>query len=170
MSSGSHIQKAFEAMFRQFQPMLVRYAATMLYSREDALEVVQEVFIKIWQKREELEFGDHLKAYLFRAVRNQALNRIQRNKIETVSLDEQLYLMVEDNEASADEHRKQQLASIFREIEQLPPNCREIFLMSRVEGLSHKEIAGILEISTKTVENQIGIALRKIRKGVVQKS
>ncbi|HHG85100.1 MAG TPA: RNA polymerase sigma-70 factor, partial [Bacteroidetes bacterium] len=55
---------------------------------------------------------------------------------------------------------------VFREIDKLPPNCREIFLMSRIEGLSHKEISGFLDISAKTVENQVGIALRKIRNGV----
>lgn len=170
MKAGKHIQLAYEKMFRQFQPMLVRYAATMLYSREDSLEVVQEVFIKIWQKRDELEFGEQLKSYLFRAVRNQAINRINRTKMDTVSIDDKLHLLAEENEDSADEARRQMLARIFKEIEHLPPKAREIFMMSRVEGLSHKEIASILEISTKTVENQIGIALKKIRKGVFQKS
>lgn len=159
----------FENMFRMFQPMLVRYAATILYAEEDAREVVQEVFIKIWQKRDSLAFGEELKAYLYRAVRNQALNRISRNKMETVSLDEQILLRVEDAD-EGDGAQKQMLRRVYKQIDKLPTNCREIFLMSRMEGLSHAEIAEILDISPKTVENQIGIALKKIRKGVFQKS
>ncbi len=170
MSSSKNTRQTFEKMFRQFQPMLVRYASTMLYSREDALEVVQEVFVKIWQKRDELEFGEQLKAYLFRAVRNQALNRINRNRLDTVSLDERMVMLAEENEGEIEEGKRQKLAQVYREMDKLPPNCKEIFVMSRLEGLSHKEIAAILDISTKTVENQIGIALRKIRKGVFQKS
>lgn len=161
--------KDFEAMFRRFQPMLLRYAASMLYDVEDAREVVQEVFIKIWKKRDSLAFGEELKAYLYRAVRNQALNRISRNKMETVSLDEEIYLAAEEDGQDGGA-RKQMLKRIYKQIEQLPPNCREIFLMSRMEGLSHAEIADILDISSKTVENQIGIALKKIRKGVFQNS
>ena len=168
MGKGKHIRE-FEDMFRMFQPMLVRYAATMLYAQEDAREVVQEVFIKIWQKRDSLEFGTDLKAYLYRAVRNQALNRISRNKMETVPLDEQIFVQADDRR-DEDEPKQQMLRRIHKQIGLLPAKAREIFLMSRMEGLSHAEIAEILEISPKTVENQIGIALKKIRKGVFQKS
>lgn len=168
MGKNKNIRE-FEDMFRMFQPMLVRYAATMLYEVEDAREVVQEVFIKIWQKRDSLDFGAELKAYLYRAVRNQALNRISRNKMETVPLDDQVYLAAEEV-GDKDDSQKQMLRRVHKQIELLPRKAKEIFMMSRLEGLSHAEIADILEISPKTVENQIGIALKKIRKGVFQKS
>ena len=168
MSSGNDT-KSFEGMFRKYQPMLVRYAATMLYDEEEARGVVQEVFIKIWQKRDSLTFGDELKSYLFRAVRNQALNKISRNKMDTVSLDEQTVLVAEE-EKVGEQDKQENLRRIQQQIKALPGNCREIFMMSRMEGLTHAEIAEILDISTKTVENQIGIALKKIRKGVFQKS
>lgn len=156
-------------MFRRFQPALVKYAASMLFSVEDAREVVQDVFINIWQKRGSLEFGDGLKSYLYRAVRNQTLNKIQRNKIDTVSLDEKIYVFAQETDLRDDE-KNRRLKEVFKQINALPPSCKEIFMMSRVEGLSHKEIADILEISRKTVENQVGIALKKIRKGVLKKA
>jgi len=168
MGKGSQIE-AYENMFRRYQPALVKYATTILYSSEDGREVVQDVFINVWQKRDRLEFGDGLKSYLYRAVRNQSLNRIQRNKIETVSLDEQIYLLAKEVDTGDDE-KNRRLQQVFSQIGLLPANCREIFLMSRIEGLSHKEIAEILDISRKTVENQVGIALKKIRAGVVKKA
>ncbi len=168
MGAGNQI-KAYEEMFRRFQPALVKYAASMLYSVEDAREVVQDVFIKIWQKRDSLEFGEELKSYLYRSVRNQTLNKIQRNRIDTVSLDEKIYVLTQETDLRDDE-KNRRLKEIFKQIETLPPSCKEIFMMSRVEGLSHKEIAEILEISRKTVENQVGIALKKIRKGVFKKA
>lgn len=168
MGKGNQIE-AYEQMFRRYQPALVKYAATILYSTEDGREVVQDVFINVWQKRDRLEFGEGLKSYLYRAVRNQSLNRIQRNKIDTVSLDEQIYLLAKEVDTGDDE-KDLRLHQVFSQISLLPANCREIFLMSRVEGLSHKEIAEILDISRKTVENQVGIALKKIRAGVFKKA
>ncbi len=159
----------YEEMFRKFQPSLVRYAASMLFSVEDAREIVQEVFISIWQKRDSLEFGEGLKSYLYRAVRNHTLNKIQRNRIKTVSLSEKVYVLTQETDLG-DEEKNRRLEEIFKQIEALPKSCKEIFLMSRLEGLSHKEIANLLGISRKTVENQIGIALKKIRKGVFGKA
>lgn len=168
MKKGEHIE-SFELLFRKFQPALVKYACTILYMQEEAVEAVQDVFINVWKKRDQLEFGDELKAYLYRAVRNHCLNRIRKQKLDTVSLDEQILNVAPEDEDRGDE-KSRRLKEVFREIDALPTNCREIFMMSRVEGLSHKEIAHILEISPKTVENQIGIALKKIRKGVFQKT
>lgn len=168
MAQGNDI-KSFEEMFRRFHPPLVKYASTILYAREEAVEAVQDVFVNVWNKRDQLEFGAELKAYLYRAVRNHCLNRIRKQQLDTVSLDEQLINVSSVDDAGGGEKEKR-LRMVFQEIDALPTNCREIFIMSRVEGLSHKEIAQILDISSKTVENQIGIALKKIRKGVFQNS
>jgi RNA polymerase sigma-70 factor, ECF subfamily len=162
---SSHLhQQAFEALFRKFQPGLVRFAYIHLRSQEDAREVVQEVFINIWDKRGQLQFDAELKYYLFRAVKNACLNLIKKRRLDTVSLEEG---MTAAEELTKDEHDTQhRFKSVMAQIEQLPEMCREIFLMSRMEGLSHKEIAEILEIAPKTVENQIGIGLKKIREGL----
>lgn len=160
---------AFEALFRKLQPALTRYAIFQLgqgqEAQEEAREAVQDAFINVWSKRDRLVFDDGLKAYLYRAVRNHCLNRLKKVKLDTTEIDERVMAIPDDG--NADAHRKEEmLAAIFRQVDDLPVSCREIFLMSRMEGLSHKEIAEILEISPKTVENQVGIALKKIRKGI----
>jgi RNA polymerase sigma-70 factor, ECF subfamily len=155
---------AFEAMFRKFQPGLVRFAFLHVRSQEDAREVVQEVFINVWDKRESLSFDSELKYYLFRSVKNACLNLLKKRRLETVSLEEAL-TAAEDAQGE-DSETQLRFKMVMAQIDQLPEMCREIFLMSRMEGLSHKEIAEILEIAPKTVENQIGIGLKKIREGL----
>lgn len=151
-------------MFRKFQPGLVRFAFLHLRSTEDAQEAVQEVFIHVWEKREQLSFDDELKYYLFRAVKNTCLNFIKKRRLDTVSLDEALTAV--QDQAGEDGETQIRFKAVMKQINQLPEMCREIFLMSRMEGLSHKEIAEILELAPKTVENQIGIGLKKIRLGM----
>jgi RNA polymerase sigma-70 factor (ECF subfamily) len=159
-----HNPSAFEAMFRKFQPGLVRFAFVHLRSQEDAREVVQEVFINVWDKRDQLSFDEELKYYLFRAVKNACLNLIKKRRLETVSLEEAL--TAAEEQLGEDTETQRRFKAVMAQIDQLPEMCREIFLMSRMEGLSHKEIAEILEIAPKTVENQIGIGLKKIREGM----
>lgn len=157
--------KAFETMFKRMQPALVRYASFTLSNSEEAYEVVQDVFLNVWNKRDRLSFDDGLKAYLYRAVRNHSINRLKKFKPDTTDIDERVMGLPAEGDSDASE-KESRLNSIFRQVDQLPEQCREIFLMSRMEGLSHKEIAEILELSPKTVENQVGIALKKIRKGI----
>jgi RNA polymerase sigma-70 factor, ECF subfamily len=161
LGNPTNTKAAFEALFRKLQPGLVRFAFIHLRDQEDAREVVQEVFINIWDKREQLNFEEELKYYLFRSVKNGCLNLIKKRRLDTVSLEEG---MTAADELQKDESDTQtRFNSVMVQVNQLPEMCREIFLMSRMEGLSHKEIAEILEIAPKTVENQIGIALKKIR-------
>jgi RNA polymerase sigma-70 factor (ECF subfamily) len=160
--------KAFEAMFRKLQPALIRYATFQLSSADEAREAVQDAFISVWQKRDRLVFDDSLKAYLYRAVHNHSINRLKKNRLDTVDIDERVMSLPVDDGSDAG-RKEEMLGAVFKQMEELPTNCKEIFLMSRMEGLSHKEIAEILEISPKTVENQVGIALKKIRKGIFGK-
>jgi RNA polymerase sigma-70 factor, ECF subfamily len=164
LGNASDIKTAFEALFRKMQPGLVRFAYIHLRDVEDAREVVQEVFINIWDKREQLNFEEELKYYLFRSVKNGCLNFIKKRRLDTVSLEEGLTAAEDARDDGQD--TEQRFKAVMVQINQLPEMCREIFLMSRMEGLSHKEIAEILEIAPKTVENQIGIGLKKIREGL----
>ena len=164
LANVGHGEAAFEAMFRKFQPGLVRYAFLHLRSQEDAREAVQDVFVNVWEKRDSLTFQDELKFYLYRAVKNACLNLIKKRRLETVSLEEALTAAEEQFEEDSETSRR--FRSVMGQINLLPEMCREIFLMSRMEGLSHKEIAEILEIAPKTVENQNGIGLKKIREGM----
>lgn len=127
-----------------------------------AEELVQDVFVKVWEKRSELTLDESLKSYLFTAVRNRAFNylRDQARKGQTDELNENI-----DLEApQGDPLEFDDLQTLIKEgIDSLPPKCRAIFLLSREAEMSYKEIAAELDVSIKTVEGQMGIALRKLR-------
>ena len=161
--------KDLEALFKQYQPALLRFAYKYLSNGEDAQEVVQDVFVAIWRNRERLEKSGNLKSYLFTATRNRCLNFLQKRKLEVLSFDGMTELQQRSVEASSHVDLEEEIeaaelsAQISGAIEQLPKKCRQIFILSRKEGLSYNEIAEKLGISVKTVENQIGIALKKMR-------
>jgi RNA polymerase sigma-70 factor (ECF subfamily) len=160
-----------EKLFKQYQPMLVSFAYNYLKTSEDSKGIVQDVFIAVWNNRENLRLDGNLKSYLFTATKNKCLNFIEKKRLQTVSLESsevgdfapasRIAAKIPDTTEimEAEELR----AVIFDEIQKLPPKCRAIFVLSREEGLSYKEIAQKLEVSAKTVENQIGIALKRIR-------
>jgi len=169
LENAKHIA-LLERLFHQYQPMLVSFAWQYVKSAEDAREVVQEVFLSVWNNREHLREDGNLKAYLFTATRNKCLNWLEKKRLRIVSMDEDPgpdRPKAQFPEAAPDSSEMMELAElravIFDEVHKLPAKCREIFLLSRVDGLSHKEIGERLDISPKTVENQIGIALKRIR-------
>lgn len=162
-----------ENLFKEFQPMLVGFAYKYVKSSEDAKGIVQEVFVSVWKNRDHLELNSNLKSYLFTATKNKSLNFLDKRRIRTVSIDasvteDRAEIQIDDgnNTASEDMELAELQAVIMEEVKKLPPKCQEIFLLSRQEQLSYKEIATKLEVSTKTVENQIGIALKRVRKRV----
>jgi len=165
--------KLLEDLFKTYQPMLVSFAFRYVKSVEDAKGVVQEVFISVWNNRESLRMDGNLKSYLFTATKNKCLNFLEKKRLKTISLDHapgdfspatRIPTPAPDtNEVLAAEELR---AVIFDEIQKLPPKCRDIFILSREEQLSYKEIAEKQGVSPKTVENQIGIALRRIRQRV----
>jgi len=162
-----------EKLFREFQPMLVGFAYKYVKNSEDAKGIVQEVFVSVWKNRGHLEMTSKLKSYLFTATKNKALNFLDKRKVYTVSMDANAeedrpnIQVKDDNSIASEEMELAELQAVIKsEIEKLPPKCQRIFVLSREEQLSYKEIAAKLEVSTKTVENQIGIALKRIRKRV----
>lgn len=128
------------------------------------MEVVQDVFVSIWNKRDELTLDQNLKAYLYTATRNKSLNFLQKKKLPTVSFSPAIHDGQVEKPADEVMETNELEIALYDEIYQLPEKCRKIFLLSRQEGMSYKEIAVKLNISVKTVENQIGIALKRIRK------
>ena len=152
---------AFKQIYNRYWSKLYIAAYKILRDRHASEDIVQEVLVKLWLKRNDIDI-ESLNAYLHNAVRFQVFNHIRNGKVRESFFVEVEELFV-DNEAennllSIDFNRK-----LEKSVIELPEKCRNIFLLSRVEQLSTKEIANRLNISPKTVENQLTIALRKLR-------
>ena len=158
--------QSFSCLVAKYEKMAYTIAVRIVENREDAEEVVQEVFIKIWETREFLREDDHFKGLLFIITRNLIFNRHRKNvnedfyKVTVLAALEEPY----DVEEEIDAHNLQEY--IDRLIDELPPRRREIFNLSRKEQKSYKEIAILLNISEKTVENQISEALKYLKKNI----
>ena len=154
---------AFDTVFRTWYPLLVRVAAAMLRDHDAAEEVAQDVMHELWRRAHAMDAAVSLRAYLLRSVRNRALNHVRHLRVrrETQGDVEALYdePVASDAPVVAGELRE----AIQRAVAELPPRCREVFELSRVDGLRYDEIAESLGISVKTVEAQMGKALRVLR-------
>ncbi|WP_420152370.1 RNA polymerase sigma-70 factor [Siphonobacter sp.] len=156
-------QRTYETLFRHYYASLCQYGFSFLKDWEDAEEIVQSVFVTIWEKRQSLTIETSLKSYLYRAVHNRCLNRIKHLAIQA---EYQQYKFAEANasEAPAQALMASELSERLQAaIQRLPEQCRLIFTMNRFEELKYQEIADRLGLSVKTVENQIGKALRILR-------
>jgi RNA polymerase sigma-70 factor (ECF subfamily) len=157
-------QTAYKELFTSLYSPLFLFSKSMVKSKEVAEEIVSDVFIRIWERRRDLEKIDNLKVYLYVSARNTALNYISQHKRNVTNpIDEfqaeftSIYFDPEQLLITAD-----MLALIKRSIEQLPPKCKIIFKLVKEDGLKYREVAEILNLSIKTVENQVAIALQKI--------
>jgi RNA polymerase sigma-70 factor (ECF subfamily) len=154
---------AYDAAFRAWYPVLVRVAAAVLRDTDAAEEVAQDVMVQLWQRRHLLDADTPLKAYLLRAVRNRALNHLRHLKVRRDAEPE--VELTYNTPLTADMPSGAHELSVAAKlaVSQLPPRCREIFELSRTDGLKYSEIAEALDISQKTVEAQMGKALRILR-------
>ena len=160
---------AYETLFRLYYDKLIHIAKTYLVQREDAEEIVQEVFLKLWEKKDDLDKITNINAYLFTLVKRECLNHLRHDKIKREYRDTALqrkntiqYGFLKDEAASLLlENELEQ--RIMESLELLPEKCKKVFLKSRMEGLKHKEIAKELGISHKTVDNHISKALGHLR-------
>jgi len=164
-STLATIDKAqFEALFNTHYSNLCSYAHNFLKDLEASEEVVQEVLFKLWVNRESIEITTSVQSYLFRAVRNSCLNVLKHVAIrENYKVHNERIIQME--ERSEEDHMivSELEQKIRQTIDQLPLERRKIFIMSRYDGLKYQEIADKLEISIKTVENQMGSALKFLR-------
>jgi RNA polymerase sigma-70 factor, ECF subfamily len=150
----------FEEMYRAHYTSLRNAAWSMIGDKDAAHDLVQEVFVKLWGKLGEMDAILNQKAYLLRAVMNASLTYIEKNK-RTVEYTKEVSGSSPDSDTGMMFRELQ--ASVQAALDRLPPKCRAIFVLSRFEEKSYKEIAAILGLSIKTVENQMGIALKKLR-------
>jgi RNA polymerase sigma-70 factor, ECF subfamily len=152
--------EAFEKLFRAYFPPLMSFSRKILGDEDDAREVVQQVFINLWEKRDEVDLSTSLKSYLFTSVNNRSLNVIRdRKKFSSEEVPE----IAGEWDVSAQIESMELEEKIREIITSLPEKCREIFELNRKEGLKYNEIAALLDISVKTVENQMSKALRILR-------
>ena len=154
---------AYDDAFRSWYPALVRVAGAILRDIDAAEEVAQDVMVQLWRRRHVLDPTLSLRAYLLRSIRNRALNHLRHARVrrETAGDVEALY---DEPVASDQPVITKELDDALRiALRELPPRCRAIFELSRVDGLKYAEIAQALDISQKTVEAQIGKALKILR-------
>jgi RNA polymerase sigma-70 factor, ECF subfamily len=156
----------FEFVFKTHFKGLHAYAYTILHDVSQAEEIVQEVFYKLWEKRTQLDIHSSLKAYLYRSVHNESLNHLKHQK---VIAEHKWYTMQVQKEYAEENDPEIRLGTrdledkIRLALNELPEQCRTIFQLSRFESMKYQEIAGQLGLSVKTVENQMGKALKRLR-------
>ncbi len=154
----------FESLFKTHYAGLCAFAHQYLHDVDDAEETVQSFFVKYWENRAHITHEKTNKSYLYTAVKNACLNQLKHIKIR------ETYKAVNEREMNAgnhtvtDEIEGNELQERIRlAIDDLPEGRRKIFILSRYEGLKYKEIAAQLEISIKTVENQMGAAIKHLK-------
>ena len=159
----------FESLFRSSYVSLVRYAKTLIKDHDTAEEIVQDLFFRLWQDKEKLNIESSLNGYLFRSVHNKCLHFIEHNRVVDRYAEEMSYRQPEKQESPSDilQYRELQ-ARIAKILERLPERCGQIFYMSRFEGLKYNEIAEKLSVSVKTVESNMGRALKEFRKELTE--
>lgn len=165
LKDGNEI--AFKRIFEMYYRPLTLFALKYVGDIEESKEIVQEFFIRLWSRHDKIVFGVSLRGYLYQAIRNACLNHIESRKVferktrdyvsPNISNDNPLEKMV----AAEQEER------LMNAIDQLPEKCRQIFFMSRTQNLSNQDIANQLNLSVKTIEAQITIALKRLRDVVV---
>lgn len=161
--------KVFEQLFKAHYKALHAYAYTMLHDADLAEEIIQNMFLKLWEKRELLKVQTSVKAYLYKCVYNDALNHLKHEKIKDKYHDHAQHTMSNHTEPAS---HKVELTELERKIKhalnELPEQCRTVFQLSRFEELKYKEIAEHLGISIKTVENQMSKALKIMRANLAE--
>lgn len=154
---------AFEEIYERFNGLLYIYACKLVSDREDARDIVQEIFVYLWSNPN-IKIKAQLSAYLYTAVRYKVFDWLDKNKSKSNYL-LSLENFVEQGNCQTDEYiREREFASIIeKEVSLLPPKMRQIFEMSRQQHLSQKEIAQLLHLSDKTVKKQMSNALKVLR-------
>lgn len=156
---------SFKYFFDKYYGDLCNFVNVYLHDRVLSEEIVQDIFVYFWENKEKLQINSSVKSFLFSASKFKSLNLLRdtknRERIATTISKNELQIAPELDDSWIDTEEFKKILNAA--VEQLAPKCREIFLLSKQEGLSNKEIAERLGISVKTVENQITIALKKLR-------
>lgn len=157
-------EKSFNQLFYDYATRLFQFSNSFLKNSDLAEEVVSDVFFKVWLTRSDLAEIDNIKAYLFRATYNTTLNYLnEERRKKALSLDDiDVDLGVDTLCPETDLISKELKQVIEQAIEALPPRCQLIYKMAKVEGMKYKEVAALLDISVKTIDHQVSIAVKRM--------
>jgi RNA polymerase sigma-70 factor, ECF subfamily len=159
--------KQYESLFRSTYVSLVRYAKILIKDHDSAEEIVQDLFFRLWQNREKIKIKSSLNGYLFKSVHNRCLHWIEHKRVIERYEHEMVFQQKDISEDPDDILNYKELqARIARILARLPERCGMIFYMNRFEDLKYVEIAEKLSISVKTVEANMGRALKEFRKAL----
>jgi RNA polymerase sigma-70 factor (family 1) len=160
-------QQAFAEIYSRYGESLAGFAASKLYSLDDAKDILHDLFVKLWENRDQLYITSNLQSYLFGIIRHRIIDKIRKNitREEYASVRQSLAAVYEqdiDKQLEAKELRQ----AIEKSLAQLAPRVKEIYKLSREECLSNHEIAEKLNLSEQTVRNQLSAALKHLRKSL----
>jgi RNA polymerase sigma-70 factor, ECF subfamily len=159
----------FESLFRSSYVSLVRYAKTLIKDHDTAEEIVQDLFFRLWKDKEKLQIESSLNGYLYRSVHNRCLHYIDHARVVEKYAQEMAVETQESSDNPTDIINYRELQDkVAGILERLPEKCGKIFCMSRFEGLKYSEIAEKLSVSIKTVEANMGRALKEFRKALAE--
>lgn len=157
-------RQAFENAFHQWYSPLCAFAYKYLQDHDQSEDTVQEYFYYLWNNREKINITGSLASYFFSSVKNRCLNQLKHFTIrDTYKQENQNVRDRQEGELVSEPEFRDMEEKVFVAVEELPPARKEVFKLSRFEGLSYKEIAQRMEITEKTVENQMGRALKTLR-------
>ncbi|HVI49398.1 MAG TPA: RNA polymerase sigma-70 factor [Chitinophaga sp.] len=150
--------QTFEHLFKENHAQCIAFATHYTGNAHEAEEIVQQVFLRIWEKRDSISISGPVKAYLFSAIRNTAISQWRKDNVRSER--ETFYGTARETATQASDQVKELETLYHKALERLPDRCREVFVLSRQQNMKYSEIAATMNISVKTVENQMGKALR----------
>jgi RNA polymerase sigma-70 factor (ECF subfamily) len=160
-------ESAFSKLFETYAETLLDFAFGFVGDENLSEDIIQEVFINVWRNRDRIKPELSLKAYLYKAVRNQALKVLRHDKVERGATGYLQSLYYSTDNPDEEYHQVELTILLERTIQDLPERCRTVFLMSKFDGLSYQEIAKVLDISVNTVKTQMGRAFTAIRRNLL---
>ncbi len=160
--------RAFRLLFDSLFLKLSKFSFSFVLSKEISVEIVDELFVQLWLKKEEINNINDIKVYLYTATKNASLNYLTK-RARTITMEPYENVQVQISDDSSPEQiliTKELQNKISSAVNSLPPRCKLIFKLIREDGLKYKEVAEILNLSIKTVDNQMIIAVSKIRESI----
>ena len=158
-------ERAFAEIYKRFAAKLAGFSGAKLYSLDDARDILHDIFVKLWEGREQLRITSNLQSYLFAVIRHRIVDKIRKNITrEDYASAVQSFAATYSEDSEKQLEAKELRQTIEHSLNQLSPRIKEIYKLSREEGMSNREIAEKLSLSEQTVKNQLSAALKHLRK------